>query len=129
MPLRRKASLRDYARAKAIRLGKPLYNKKPVSSAQGRPVAASKPLAGSTLRKVSPKQSKRLAVYRVLAREYLAGHPVCEWCNAAQSTDLHHKARRGMNLCRVDTFSALCRTCHQRVHDHPKWAREVGLLI
>lgn len=52
----------------------------------------------------------------------------CEICGEA-ATDIHHKARRGKNLNNTETWMPVCRLCHARLHDNPKWARENGYLI
>ena len=48
---------------------------------------------------------------------------------APASTDVHHrKGRYGGNYLNVDSWSALSRTAHQWIHDHPSWGRENGWL-
>ncbi len=47
----------------------------------------------------------------------------------ASSTDVHHKDKRGKNLNEVDTWLSVCRTCHDKIHREPSWAREKGFLV
>ncbi len=54
--------------------------------------------------------------------------PNCEVCGCP-ATDIHHKAKRGKNLYNMETFMATCRLCHNKIHDNPAWARELGYLI
>jgi hypothetical protein len=45
------------------------------------------------------------------------------------ATDIHHKKGRGKNLCKKESFMAVCRKCHTFIHDNPAWARENNYLI
>lgn len=51
-----------------------------------------------------------------------------KWRKIPLSTDIHHKAKRGKNYLNTDTWMAVCRTAHQRIHANPSWAREKGYL-
>ncbi len=82
----------------------------------------------SPLRRVSLKQAARLRQYARLRKKFLDLYWLCKWCNAAEATDVHHVAGRGRNLLEGDTWLALCRNCHSRVHDNPKLARAMGFL-
>jgi len=73
------------------------------------------------------KRGKRLRYFK-LARTFKREHPICQKCGEARATDVHHKFGRGKFLNDVSTFVALCRSCHDWVHAHPKEAREAGLL-
>lgn len=86
-------------------------------------------------RKLSAKMAKDLQDYGVLSRKYKAEHPECEVriegvCDG-MTTDVHHKAKRGVNLLNEETFIAVCRSCH--VHIETKMSaeerREKGFLI
>lgn len=81
------------------------------------------------MRSVSKKQRDRLVEYRSLRKEYLEGHPICEYhgCRSA-AREIHHKARRsGKNLFRH--FMAVCRKHHRWIESHPKESRQLGYLI
>lgn len=60
----------------------------------------------------------------------MALHPQCERCKTKKATDLHHKAGRvGQWLCRYEYFAALCRQCHDFIHNNPKEGRKNGWII
>lgn len=84
---------------------------------------------GGRLKPVSDSRKKKNEEYSKVRKEYLqqvGGR--CEVCGG-QATDIHHKSKRGKNLCAKDTFLALCRQCHTKIHDNPAWARENGYLV
>jgi len=83
---------------------------------------------GSRLKPVSDKRKVLNKEYSEARKEYFSTHPNCEVCGAG-ATDIHHKAKRGKNLSNLEMFMATCRTCHNRIHDNPAWARELGYLI
>lgn len=83
------------------------------------------------IKPVSDKQTKRLAEYRVVRDKYMKEHPICEarlqGCRTL-STDLHHGAgRNGELLTNLKYFKALCRNCHNWVHENDLEAQELGL--
>ena len=82
------------------------------------------------MRQVSRRRAKRDRVYDERRREvWERGGGVCEWCHAAEMTDVHHRAGRvGSDPHRLENLVGLCWGCHQRVHGHPEWARSVGLM-
>lgn len=60
----------------------------------------------------------------------MALHPQCERCKTKKATDLHHKAGRvGQWLCRYEYFAALCRQCHDGIHENAILARKQGWII
>ncbi len=69
---------------------------------------------GARLKPVSDKR-------KILNKEYSEARK--------EATDIHHKSKRGKNLSSQQTFMAVCRNCHTRIHDNPAWARELGYLI
>jgi len=78
----------------------------------------------------SKKMLANLAVYRPLRDKYMKENPICQFkdCNAL-ANDLHHKARRGKNLCNVDTFMGVCRKHHNWIEENPKESKELGYLM
>lgn len=76
------------------------------------------------IKPISDKLAKKHREYRPLRDKYMK----FKGCNKP-SNDLHHKARRGKNLCNVETFMAVCRTCHNWIEDNPTKSRELGYLI
>ncbi len=47
---------------------------------------------------------------------YLGGHPVCEDCNRAEATQVHHQVgiHSGGPVFANDNLAALCTKCHAR---------------
>lgn len=48
------------------------------------------------------------------------------------ANEVHHKysgSKRNMYLLEVDTWMAICRCCHNQIHNNPKKAKELGLLL
>ena len=82
----------------------------------------------STLASASAKQIKRLQEYQKLRKWFLLEKAyICEVCGGL-GDQVHHKARRGKNLCAIHTFLAVCGPCHQKIHDNPAWAKKNGYL-
>lgn len=93
------------------------------------PLRSRSRLKRTPLKQTSKRQAKALREYRRLRAAYMADHSVCESCGTQPATDLHHKAGRGANLCRTETFMATCRQCHNAIHSNPSIARIKGHLI
>ncbi|HEX2656105.1 MAG TPA: HNH endonuclease signature motif containing protein [Xanthobacteraceae bacterium] len=76
-------------------------------------------------------ERRKLAQYEYgkKRKKFLAARPKCERCGTANSRDVHHKnGRYGSAYLDENTWMALCRKCHDWVHQHPREAREQGLL-
>ena len=85
--------------------------------------------------KIKPKSKKREKeerIYKKLSDQYKADHPVCEakltGCKG-QTTEIHHKAGRGIYYLVVRYFLGVCRNCHRQITDNSKMAYEKGLSI
>lgn len=112
----------------------PLTRKTPLE--RGAPLARSRPLA-----KQSPKRKREQSERRRLVEKVLRTRTRCEagpLVRKAQpgfecggySVDVHEpltRARGGSILDEENTI-ALCRRCHDWIHEHPGMARQVGLL-
>lgn len=103
-----------------------------MSLKRSRPLQRRSGLKRST--RLAAQSSKRKAdasIYRVLRQTFLAEHPYCQiqalGCLLA-SRDVHHTAGRGKNLNAVETWMAVCRSCHDWVHSTPSVARAKGWL-
>lgn len=90
--------------------------------------------AGKPTKQIRPrskKKEKQDKEYSILRMRYLVEHPICEvnyqGCTT-HATDIHHKAYRGVNQNNVETFAAVCRNCHTKIHLFPKESREQNLL-
>lgn len=81
---------------------------------------------------IAPRSSKRVkldAEYSQLRKIYLTKHPMCEAALpkcTQQATDIHHKKGRGKYLLVVNTWMAVCRTCHDWIELHPVEATDLG---
>jgi len=85
------------------------------------------------VRAVSDKRRRRDAIYATRRVEvFERGDGVCEFCRAAEMSDVHHVegrvAARGVDPHRLDNLIGLCEPCHRRAHAEPEWARSVGLM-
>lgn len=105
-------------------------------------------LKRTPIRRVSKKRAKQLREYTKLRNEFLALHPICQvWLkengieettenvfllmlrNAPASTEIHHMNRRnGARLNDESEWLAVCRGCHQWIHNNPRAARAAGWL-
>lgn len=108
------------------------------------------------IRRVSKKRAEDMKKYSALRKQFLAEFPLCYvwwsenakecpnqahyglWCemiraghvnNPCPATEVHHKARRGKNYLNTDTWLAVSRKNHVRLHENPSWARERGYLL
>lgn len=75
---------------------------------------------------------KRLAKYALVRAEYLHEHPYCEagLCRGSMATEIHHRAGKiGDLLTDKSKLIAVCRECHQWIHENDAEARERGLLL
>jgi hypothetical protein len=80
------------------------------------------------MNKVSVRHANELKQYSQARKEHFALNPYCAICGL-DATDIHHMAKRGINLCNKDTFLSLCRICHTKCHDNPAWAKENGYIL
>lgn len=84
----------------------------------------------STPRSIKPRTPQRAADERAYSRlraAFLLANPECLVCGQP-TTDCHHAAgRKGWRLLDVASFRAVCRRCHQEIHDSPRWAEAHGL--
>lgn len=79
------------------------------------------------MRRVSGKRSGENREYAKLRLAFLIEHPVCQACEEAASSQVHHtRGRIGRLLCMVRFWMAVCRGCHQWITEHPVEARERG---
>jgi hypothetical protein len=83
---------------------------------------------------VSSKRKKKDAEYSKLREKYLTENPLCmvkvNGCSHG-ATDVHHTyagANRDAFYLVQSTWKAVCRNCHNYIHEHPEDARTMGLL-
>lgn len=82
--------------------------------------------------KVSQKRKEKDKIYLELRKDFMLKHAKCEICNFNKPTDVHHKhigANRNKYYLEVETWMALCRNCHNDVHDEPQKSRELGYIL
>lgn len=95
-----------------------------------QPKVAAQPLQRTRIAKVSDKRAEQNAEYSKLREAFLKEHPVCQVCGSAEAEDVHHRAGRSNDLlCEVRYFLAVCRTCHNHIHDDPEFAKQNGYMI
>lgn len=95
-----------------------------------KPFKGPKVQSRTPLPKESEKRKQERVIYTEKKAVYLEAHPFCEFEGCRKpSFDLHHKAGRGMSYLDEATFCALCRGHHNFVHDNPKEAEAMGLLV
>lgn len=69
-------------------------------------------------------------MYYAIRDPFMEANPVCQICRREASTDLHHrKGRRGNLLFDTKWFMALCRTCHDYVHNNVANSKRMGWLV
>lgn len=84
----------------------------------------------SRIRSISPKKRAQLEEYSPKARAFKKARPTCEVCRKRPTRDVHHtKGRLGPNLLDEATWLAVCRCCHDWIHNNPGEARRRGLLL
>lgn len=83
----------------------------------------------SKINQRSKKREKLDLLYSKMRIQFLTDKPVCQAklpnCTSV-ATDVHHKAGRGRNYLAIDTWFAVCRSCHSWIEEHPIEAREAG---
>lgn len=79
---------------------------------------------------VSKRRQVEMDEYSKKRLAFLALHNTCQaklpGCTA-KASDVHHsKGRTGDNYLNINTWVALCRTCHSYLETHPEEAKELG---
>lgn len=88
-------------------------------------------------KRIPARSSKRIKEEEEYSRErklFLEAHPLCKMALPGictyHSTDVHHRdGRIGSNYLDKTKWIPGCRACHVWIHNNPKSARELGLLI
>lgn len=83
------------------------------------------------LNRVSSKRAEELKEYRKLKREYIKKQSICEICETNKAIDIHHRLPlgRGGKLCDTTIFVAVCRLCHNYIHNNPTYAEENDWIL
>lgn len=85
--------------------------------------------------RVSKKKQAQDKIYNsVLRPQYMKSHKKCEanlsGCSI-YSIEIHHTYSgkdRAKYYLETSTWMAVCRNCHNEIHDNPKKSREIGYL-
>lgn len=90
-----------------------------------------KPKRRTPLPKVSAKREKLNRVYSKKRKQFFKEGDMCEaglpGCTI-EATDLHHPAgRMGNRLIEVERCKKVCRSCHRKLEEDPRLAKELGL--
>ena len=102
-----------------------------------KPVPKPEPRAKKAPTKIKPKSDKRVKqdrIYLKLRSEYLTNNPYCQakLSNCTYTaTEIHHKhagADRNKYYLITPTWMAVCRNCHNEIHNNPKRAKTLGFL-
>ena len=92
----------------------------------------------SPIKKVSDKKKQEDVEYSKKRKLFLEAHPSCQaklpGICTGQATDIHHLysgKNRSKYYLQVDTYKAVCRNCHNYIHDHLSIedAIEMGLKL
>lgn len=90
----------------------------------------------------SQSETVRMDVYRPIAELFKLQNPLCDACQQMPhnkvltrpitpnwTDDVHHKhGRSGLLLFDVRYFLAVCRWCHEWIHNNPAEAKKLGLI-
>ena len=85
----------------------------------------------------SPRRRREGAIYRKARIAFLAANPICSAhpiltgsVTNSRSVDVHHtRGRLAGAYLDETTWMAVCRECHDWIHQHPAKARQMGLLL
>lgn len=85
----------------------------------------------TSLNRVSSKRAEELKEYRKLKGGHIKKRPVCEICETNKAIDIHHRLPlgRGGKLCDTTIFVAVCRFCHNYIHNNPAWAEKNNWIL
>ena len=86
--------------------------------------------ARTPMRQVSERTAKRNRRYKSERLPFLDARPLCEICGVNRSTEVHHKAGRGVVVFFDQSqWLAVCHDCHVFVTHHPDEARRNGWSV
>lgn len=84
----------------------------------------------SPIKRKSAKTAARDRRYSKERVPFLEARPLCEICGVARSTEVHHKAGRGVTVFFDQTlWMAMCHDCHEWTTNHPAEAIEQGYSV
>ena len=81
---------------------------------------------------ISQKMKQTMSIYDKKRTAFMSIHPYCQaslpGCGKT-ATDVHHMAGRGESHNDINTWLAVCRTCHNWIENNPAKAKAMGLSI
>jgi hypothetical protein len=86
------------------------------------------------LKAKSDNRAKEEVEYNKLIKVFKEENKFCQakltGCGG-RSVDVHHRGKRGVNYLNLETWIAVCRSCHDRIHNvlSAKEARDKKLII
>ncbi len=83
------------------------------------------------IKKLSDKRANENKEYLTLRKVFLESHPICQINQDGKAVDVHHTYSgkdRAKHFLDVKTWLAVCRDCHNWIHNNPIDARELGYL-
>jgi hypothetical protein len=86
----------------------------------------------ATIPSISKNLKEDLKEYKIVREQFLKDNPFCEAglkCCQVKSSEVHHKRGRGKNLCNVETFLAVCSSCHRIIEENPLFAKANGFSL
>ena len=82
------------------------------------------------LAKRSVKRAEQEGRYAERREIFLKANPTCECCGSDPSIEIHHRSgRQGEKLLEEQYWMAVCRTCHNLIHDDPEFAKKNGFML
>ncbi len=96
---------------------------------------------GGPLRRIAVDKLEEWKEYLKERAEYLRDFQKCWACRLVcavlgerplrirNSSDVHHKLRRGKLLRAKEHWMPVCRRCHDYIEGHKAWSREVGFIL
>jgi len=109
--------------------GKPLKKFKPLTQTEDGEEAKFFKYQTAEIKKVSTRQQKLNAAYKVLRDAFIKKKKYCvarlDGCTG-NATECHHKAGRGEYLLDDTKYLALCHNCHVFITEHSQFAMERG---
>lgn len=82
------------------------------------------------MKKISDKKRELDKEYSLLRKSFLEKYPGCRanlpGCTM-RATEVHHSAGRGQYYLDIETWVAICRTCHNYLESHPREAKLLNL--
>ena len=84
------------------------------------------------IRKVALKRAEQNKEYMKLRKIFLKDTPICQYMDCEyRSIEIHHRysgSDRNKYFLDTRTWMAVCRDCHNRIHENPTQSKKYGYL-